>query len=177
MTTLRGSGRYCRPVSLHQVGAVTFSFGAEANELLQIARSRVLSEDKFLELKRSFVRTTLTPRDVVPEVEVFGQHEISELTKSREKLTLLVERDPAAGAPTAKLRADLERSHAKIIDAQQQIKHIDERLALLPSLEETQKRYQRFAISASCERALVAAVARSECAHRPRVTGNCIAFA
>ena len=34
----------------------------------------------------------LSPRDVVPGVEVFGQHEISELTKSREKLTLLLER-------------------------------------------------------------------------------------
>ena len=32
---------------------------------------------------------TLSPKDVMPGVEVFGQHEISELTKSREKLTLL----------------------------------------------------------------------------------------
>jgi DNA repair ATPase RecN len=90
---------------------------------------------------------TLTPGDVVPGVEVFGQHEISELTKSREKLTLLlerfVERDPSAGAKKTKLRMDMERSRVKIIDAQQQIKHIDERLALLPGLEETQKRYER----------------------------------
>ena len=35
---------------------------------------------------------TLSPKDVMPGVEVFGQHEISELTKSREKLTLLLER-------------------------------------------------------------------------------------
>ncbi|MBF8251518.1 MAG: SMC protein, partial [Deltaproteobacteria bacterium] len=35
---------------------------------------------------------TLSPRDVMPGVEVFGQHEISELTKSKEKLTLLLER-------------------------------------------------------------------------------------
>ena len=32
---------------------------------------------------------TLSPTDVMPGVEVFGQHEISELTKSPEKLTLL----------------------------------------------------------------------------------------
>lgn len=88
----------------------------------------------------------LSPRDVVPGVEVFGQHEISELTKSREKLTLLlerfVERDPNAGAQKAKLRLDLERSRGRIADVQREIKLIEERLGLLPSLEETQKRFQ-----------------------------------
>lgn len=88
----------------------------------------------------------LSPRDVVPGVEVFGQHEISELTKSREKLTLLlerfVERDPNAGAQKAKLRLELERSRGRIADVQRETKLIEERLGLLPSLEETQKRFQ-----------------------------------
>jgi hypothetical protein len=48
-----------------------------------------------------------------------------------------------AGAQKATLRMDLERSRAKIIDAQHQIKLIGERLALLPRLEGTQKRYQQ----------------------------------
>ncbi len=34
----------------------------------------------------------LTPADVVPQAEVYGQHEISELTKSRGKLTRLLDR-------------------------------------------------------------------------------------
>jgi hypothetical protein len=88
----------------------------------------------------------LSPRDVVPGVEVFGQHEISELTKSREKLTRLlerfVERDPNASSQKAKLRLDLERSRGRIADVQREMKLIEERLALLPSLEETQKRFQ-----------------------------------
>ena len=88
----------------------------------------------------------LSPRDVVPGVEVFGQHEISELTKSREKLTLLlerfVERDPNAGSQKAKLRLELERSRGRIVDVQRELKLIEERLGLLPSLEETQKRFQ-----------------------------------
>ncbi len=88
----------------------------------------------------------LSPRDVVPGVEVFGQHEISELTKSREKLTLLlerfVERDPNAGAQKAKLRLELERSRGRITDVQRESKLIEERLSLLPGLEETQKRFQ-----------------------------------
>lgn len=88
----------------------------------------------------------LSPRDVVPGVEVFGQHEISELTKSREKLTLLlerfVERDPNAGAQKSKLRLELERSRGRIADVQREAKLIEERLSLLPGLEETQKRFQ-----------------------------------
>ncbi len=88
----------------------------------------------------------LSPRDVVPGVEVFGQHEISELTKSREKLTLLLERfiehDPNAGARKSKLRLDLEKSRTRIGSLQKEIKQADERLALLPGLEETQKRFK-----------------------------------
>ena len=88
----------------------------------------------------------LSPRDIIPGVEVFGQHEISELTKSREKLTLLlerfVERDLNAGAQKSKLRLELERSRVRIADVQREIKLIEERLSLLPGLEETQKRFQ-----------------------------------
>ena len=88
----------------------------------------------------------LSPLDVAPGVEIFGQHEISELTKSPEKRTLLlerfVERDPNAGAQKAKLRLELERSRGRIADVQREIRLIEERLSLLPSLEETQKRFQ-----------------------------------
>ncbi len=87
----------------------------------------------------------LSPLDVAPGVEIFGQHEISELTKSRDKLTLLlerfVERDPNAGAQKAKLRLELDRSRGRIAAVQREIKLIEERLSLLPSLEETQKRF------------------------------------
>jgi len=89
---------------------------------------------------------TLTPRDVVPGVEVSGQHEISELTKSREKLTLLldrfVERDASAASQKAKVKLDLERSRGRIVEVQREIKSIEEQLAALPSLEETLKRFQ-----------------------------------
>ena len=88
----------------------------------------------------------LSPHDIVPGVEVFGQHEISELTKSREKLTLLlerfIERDPNASAQKAKLRLELEKSRGRINGLQKEIKHVEERLTLLPGLEETQKRFR-----------------------------------
>jgi len=88
----------------------------------------------------------LTPLDVIPQVEVYGQHEIAELTKSREKLTRLLERfaerDPALARRKGDLRQKLERSRAALIEAQRERKQIEERLAALPALEETLKRFQ-----------------------------------
>lgn len=88
----------------------------------------------------------LLPRDVAPGVEIFGQHEISELTKSREKLTLLlerfVERDPNLSGRKAKVRLEMERSRSRIVDVRREMKALDERLAALPGLEETQKRFK-----------------------------------
>jgi predicted ATPase len=88
----------------------------------------------------------LSPKDVMPGVEVFGQHEISELAKSREKLTLLLERfvdrDPALSGRKAKLRLELARSRSRIVDVRREMKALDERLAALPGLEETQRRFQ-----------------------------------
>jgi len=88
----------------------------------------------------------LTPLDVIPQVEVYGQHEIAELTKSREKLTRLLERfaerDPSLAQRKGDLRQKLERSRASLIQAQKERKQIEERLAVLPSLEETLKRFQ-----------------------------------
>jgi DNA repair ATPase RecN len=89
---------------------------------------------------------TLAPKDVMPGVEVFGQHEISELTKSPEKLTLLLERfvdrDPTLSGRKSKIRLDLERSRSRIVDVRREMKALEERLAALPVLEETQKRFK-----------------------------------
>jgi len=89
---------------------------------------------------------TLSPRDVMPGVEVFGQHEISELTKSPEKLTLLLERfvdrDLSLFGRKGKVKLELERSRSRIVDVRREMKALDERLAALPNLEETQKRFQ-----------------------------------
>ena len=89
---------------------------------------------------------TLSPRDVMPDVEVFGQHEISELTKSREKMTLLLERfvdrDTTLSGRKSKLRLELERSRSRILEVRREMQALDERLAALPGLEETQNRFQ-----------------------------------
>ncbi|MFY9820096.1 MAG: AAA family ATPase [Thermoanaerobaculia bacterium] len=86
------------------------------------------------------------PRDVLPGAEVYGQHEISELTKSRDKLTRLLDRfvrsDPGLSSRQAELERELARSRSQLLEVRTEIAEIDERLSRLPGLEETLKRYQ-----------------------------------
>ncbi len=84
--------------------------------------------------------------NIFPGVEVYGQHEISELTKSPEKLTRLlerfVERDDSVGNQKRELHRELERSRSRILAARKELSQIGERLDALPGLEETLRRYQ-----------------------------------
>ncbi len=90
--------------------------------------------------------SNLSPQDVLPRVEVYGQHEISELTKSREKLTRLldrfVERDESLPPRKTALRRDMEKSRRSVLDARLELRQIEERLAALPGLEETLKKFR-----------------------------------
>lgn len=90
--------------------------------------------------------SNLLPLDVVPRIEVFGQHEISELTRSREKLTRLldrfVERDDTLPRRKSELRRELEKNRRSLIEVRKEIGQIDERMAALPGLEETLKRFK-----------------------------------
>lgn len=89
---------------------------------------------------------TLAPADIAPQAEVYGQHEISELTKSPEKLTRLLERfvdrDPSISQRKGDLTRRLERSRVRILEVKKELRQIDERLASLPALEETLTRFQ-----------------------------------
>ncbi len=83
---------------------------------------------------------------MLPRVEVFGQHEISELTKSREKLTRLldrfIERDDDLPRRKVDLRRALEKSRKSLVDTRSELCHIEERLAALPGLEEMLERFR-----------------------------------
>lgn len=73
----------------------------------------------------------LVPSDVMPKAEVYGQHEISDLTKNPEKLTRLlerfVERDANLALRKDELKRQLERSHSRIIEVQKELEQIEER--------------------------------------------------
>lgn len=88
----------------------------------------------------------LAPLDILPGVEVYGQHEISELTKSREKLTRLldrfVEHDESLDQRKASLSLALQKNRRDLCETRIEINSIEERLASLPALQETLKRFQ-----------------------------------
>lgn len=87
------------------------------------------------------------PTDILPRVEVFGQHEISELTQNRGKLTRLlhrfVERDEALAHRKTDLRRELDKNRQGILETRTELEQVEERLARLPALEETLTRFKK----------------------------------
>jgi hypothetical protein len=90
--------------------------------------------------------SNLSPRDILPSVELFGQHEITELTKSPEKLTRLLDRfvvsDETVTRRKVALKRDLEKNRRALLETRSELRQIGERLAALPGLEETLERFR-----------------------------------
>lgn len=88
----------------------------------------------------------LRPQDVLLGVEIYGQHEIAELAKSPEKLTGLLRRfreeDTTLENRKVEIRRKLETSRSRILEIRKEIVLIEEKLAGLPALQETLKRFQ-----------------------------------
>ena len=87
----------------------------------------------------------VSPQSVLGTIEVYGQHEISELTRYPEKLAQLLRRftEPTATTSTSKtqLKEQLERSRMAIAAEVAEIGRIEEALAALPGLREHLKRF------------------------------------
>ncbi len=88
----------------------------------------------------------LLPCDILPRIEVYGQHEISELTNSEDKLTSLLHRfirpDESLSQRKAEVGRELKKTRQAILQASSELDDIDERLADLPRLEQTLERFQ-----------------------------------
>lgn len=88
----------------------------------------------------------LLPSNVLPRIEVYGQHEISELTNNQDKLTLLLQRfvqaDESLKQRKMSVRAELKKTRQSIIQARSELDEIVERLAELPRLEQTLERFR-----------------------------------
>lgn len=88
----------------------------------------------------------VAPKDIFPGVEVYGQHEISELANNPQKRTQLIRRfmveDDKFGSWKDRLRRELDRSKARIVETREERLQAEESLAELPALEETLKRYE-----------------------------------
>ena len=88
----------------------------------------------------------LAPTDILPGIEAYGQHEISELARSPDKLTRLldrfVENDESISRRKASLRNDLATNRRALSDTRTEIAAAEERLDALPGLQETLERFQ-----------------------------------
>jgi DNA repair ATPase RecN len=86
------------------------------------------------------------PLDLIPRVEVYGQHEVAELARSKEKLTLLLRRFMEAGesddSRVLETLRQMERSRTQINSIHKEFAQIQERLSNAPVIEQTLKRYQ-----------------------------------
>lgn len=88
----------------------------------------------------------LQPVELMRGIEIFGQHEISELTKSEERLTRLLDRfvkhDDSLRSHKAAVKRELTKTRRQLADALQDLDSVQEQLAALPALESTLKRFQ-----------------------------------
>lgn len=89
---------------------------------------------------------SLTPQDICRNVEIYGQHEIGELTKSPTKLSRLLDRfldeDIHLAERKRKTQKELAHNRRKLIDIQKELNEILENLSRLPALEESFKRFK-----------------------------------
>lgn len=89
---------------------------------------------------------SLTPQDICRNVEIYGQHEIGELTKTPAKLSRLLDRfldeDSYLAEGKRKIQKELAHNRRKLIDIQKELNEILENLSRLPALEETFKRFK-----------------------------------
>ncbi len=89
---------------------------------------------------------SVDPSFVVGDLLIYGQHELSELSRQEEKQRRLLERH-ASDADTAQkqkrgIRRKLQESREKVLRLLEEMNRLEERLAEQPRLEETLKRYK-----------------------------------
>jgi DNA repair ATPase RecN len=88
----------------------------------------------------------IKPSELLPTLEVYGQHEIAELARSPTKLTSIIARfttrDAGAAGKKLELLRRLEATRLDITQIDKELVSAEEQLQRLPGLEETTKRYE-----------------------------------
>jgi ABC-type cobalamin/Fe3+-siderophores transport system ATPase subunit len=84
--------------------------------------------------------------DLVPRAEIYGQHEIAEIAGDSQRRTRLLERfravEPARARRLEGLAHELGESRSEILKVDKRLARNEERLAALPGIEATLKRYR-----------------------------------
>jgi DNA repair ATPase RecN len=89
--------------------------------------------------------TSLQPADVIGDVEIFGQHELAELTSDSAKVASMLHRFQGNGDLTAEHKATLatlRESREKLARAEKDKTELEEELADIPRLEEQVRQFQ-----------------------------------
>jgi DNA repair ATPase RecN len=90
---------------------------------------------------------SLTVHDLVGRLDIFGQHEISEVATDEERRTQLLRRfvplQPGLADKKQTLRRQLAATRKSLLEARAELIEVRERLGRLPGLEEQQVRFQR----------------------------------
>lgn len=90
--------------------------------------------------------SSLLPRDLLPGISIWGQHEILELAQDRNRITELLarfkDRDSDLDERKATTSEQLEHNRHAIVSTQQDIDNADDKLAALPGLQETIQRFK-----------------------------------
>lgn len=107
---------------------------------------RVYGQDPRVKDQNGDIINDLKPIDLVPGLEVYGQHEISELTRDKAKLAEILKRfvgdDDQVNVAMDGLRSRLRESRGGIADKRRKIEELDAALTALPGLREKLKRFQ-----------------------------------
>lgn len=116
---------------------------------------RVYGQDPRVKDQNGDIIKDLKPIDLVPGLEVYGQHEISELTRDKSKLAEILKRfvgdDDQVNVEMDDLRSRLRESRGGIADKRRKIEELDDALAALPGLREKLRRFQATNLKAHAE--------------------------
>ena len=103
-------------------------------------------------LDDSDILTDLKPRDIQGAIEVYGQHEISELARDKKKLTNLLSRFVSSSSDAEERKKQCQRElkqlRETIIQLENHIETQREKLQPLPGLNEELRKYKKAGIEA-----------------------------
>jgi len=94
------------------------------------------------------------PSEILPEVEIFGQHEIAEIAQERAKQLQLLQRfrDPETAAEHEAQKNELQNAlklnRRELVQTQHESEALAEKLSRLPAIEEKLRRYKELGIEA-----------------------------
>jgi hypothetical protein len=98
---------------------------------------------------------TVQPKDLLGRVEIYGQHEISELTKSPELLTNLLRRfvvlDEQIEVKRSVLRRQTRQNREEMMRLRDEISDLETRVQQLPGLEERLRAYEATGLEAQIQ--------------------------